>query len=839
MNFKQFFLSLFVVVFLSEVAFGAIIFIEPVNNSYLNQTLVNFSVQTTYYADSVILTVNNTSYTMVGDGYNWSVSVNLSEGIYTATASTSNESASITFTVDITPPVFYWNHYPPNGSLLFELEKIDVDVYDNLSPVIVEWTTDNWTTVHTENISGDPVLFNPNAGNVVFQMRARDFAGNYNSTVYVAEYEIWKLFWGDYHWHTIYSDGRNGVNVAQMLANASKDLDWASPSDHVESLDDTEWANILSAVDSYNQDGVFVTFVGYEYTSHTTTTNPSFPYKKAHLNIIFPNTSVAVKKYSSATYPTLPDVLQAMWNDNAEVIAIIHHPLGIAGTSFMGCDWLTFWNDSIINRALANKYIKGVEIYSTWGTSIGGRTTGLTVGDKPYDSAHIRDDDRHWVETALQLASNHSGSPFWFTAGGDIHDFPTPYVGDYYYYNSWKLNPSGITGVFAPYLNRSNIYNGLKEGLTVATDHKKIRLFAKADDKRFGQRIIDADGVLNITVRAMGDRPLKIYLVKNNEVIAETPDYKHGNELAFTDTNASAGDFYYAVAWQDDGFKAWISPIYIDAVLTKLISKIDFAVHNSKFFELKWEEQHTDYIEIYVDGQFVGNFTPDTSSIDLSWLPKGKVHKIVLKAINTTTGLARNSSILIYVPYSKPYLDHDMGLINIIYPNGTIAWSRTPTENDFPVDVVFKPSVSELNVSVGYYNPFAYENNSLVIYFRASSSQNQTFDVTIPLNTSLTYDVYINGLLYLSNQSTDDSGNLTLNLPAYSEEAEYQILVSGEIPPSNQSQPPTVGDSFIVAIILVIVASASIFAFIMLLKYKHTTVTKEITSNFRFFRKIR
>lgn len=90
-----------------------------------------------------------------------------------------------------------------------------------------------------------------------------------------------RVFFGDLHSHTSYSDGTLVPTVAHQYARNEAKLDVFSLTDHLEKVDDAEWLDMREQAWDANVDGEFVAFPGLEWTKEW-----------GHINIYDPKTRV-------------------------------------------------------------------------------------------------------------------------------------------------------------------------------------------------------------------------------------------------------------------------------------------------------------------------------------------------------------------------------------------------------------------------------------------------------------------------------------------------------------------------------------------------------------------
>lgn len=83
----------------------------------------------------------------------------------------------------------------------------------------------------------------------------------------------YNVYYGNLHAHTSLSDGSGKPSNAYSYARDVAGLDFLGISDHdyyPDELKEKEWGSITKAADEYNDDGNFVAFPGFEWTSDGT-----------------------------------------------------------------------------------------------------------------------------------------------------------------------------------------------------------------------------------------------------------------------------------------------------------------------------------------------------------------------------------------------------------------------------------------------------------------------------------------------------------------------------------------------------------------------------------------
>ncbi len=119
-----------------------------------------------------------------------------------------------------------------------------------------------------------------------------------------------KVYWGNLHAHTHYSDGKLTPGAAFAHArNAGLDFMWVT--DHRERLTATEWSACRAQANSANEPGEFAAGCGYEMSIMSTTGQ-----KRGHLNALFTGKFMKKPVGMQALYSALADCSPCVgqWN---------------------------------------------------------------------------------------------------------------------------------------------------------------------------------------------------------------------------------------------------------------------------------------------------------------------------------------------------------------------------------------------------------------------------------------------------------------------------------------------------------------------------------------------
>lgn len=342
-----------------------------------------------------------------------------------------------------------------------------------------------------------------------------------------------KLFWGDIHSQTFFSDGLRCPEELYSFARDEAFLDIFALSDHSEYLTDRQWNYFVGVTNDFNNPGHFVTLIGQEWTSTK---------KCGHRNIYFPGNSGPIIRSNESKFSNLENVYEIAHKHKALVIP--HHSANVQ----MGVDW---------NEGYDPEVERLVEIYSVWGNSERPETEGNT---RPIRFLKGEKKGQHIID-ALRL-----GHLFGFVGGGDIHDGRP---GDELHnlqaqpQDYRQIYRQGIMGVWAKDLTRESIFDALWNRRVYATTNVRIFLRFSIAGNPMGSEIKIA-GKLPISVEAVSEIPIaRIDLVKNGlDYLHAEPDCREARWNC-EDEPDSDTTWYYIRVTRQDGEMAWSTPIWV------------------------------------------------------------------------------------------------------------------------------------------------------------------------------------------------------------------------------------------------------------------------------------
>lgn len=294
-----------------------------------------------------------------------------------------------------------------------------------------------------------------------------------------------RIFWGDPHWQTFFSDGIRCPEELYAFARDEGFLDFGAISDHMEAITDRQWDYFQAVANDYNAPGRFVTLIGQEWTNH----NPVVG-APGHRNIYYRGGSGPVLRSDAPDCNTLAKLWSKLDSlSDIDAIAIPHHSANVV----MGVDWEQGWNP---------KYEKAVEIHSVWGNSERHQEDGNIMA---IQSCQGEMRGRHVIDALRR------GYRFAFVGGGDIHDGRPgdPLHNESYPPSPARFWPEGYTAVLASSLTRESVFDAIRDRKTYATTQSRIYLDAAFNQATIGCRLdvkaASEEGIREATIVVNGN----------------------------------------------------------------------------------------------------------------------------------------------------------------------------------------------------------------------------------------------------------------------------------------------------------------------------------------------
>lgn len=342
-----------------------------------------------------------------------------------------------------------------------------------------------------------------------------------------------RLYWGNLHSHSIFSDGIRLPEELHAFARDESFLDVYALTDHTEALTNGQWGYVKSVANEYDEPGRFVAFLGGEWT------HPEY----GHRNFIYPGDDGPVLRCTDSDQDE-PAKLNAAAK-RAGGLIIVNHPAGYSGIWQQDAD---------------AEVVRLTEIYS-----IGG------VQETPYEPATAFP-SRHistrtvvsgtYAEDALNeglrigfigASDDHDGRP-----GDAIHELQEE-PGDYK-----SLRSPGLLGVWAKGLTRNDVFDALWNRRVFGTTNHRTMLKFSINGSPMGSAI-HAGGPLKISIDVASNIAVRrIVLISKGTVVRSVEtDQLHGT-WAFEEQEPADGTWYYVRIELAKEHLAWSSPIWVD-----------------------------------------------------------------------------------------------------------------------------------------------------------------------------------------------------------------------------------------------------------------------------------
>ncbi|UCF49965.1 MAG: DUF3604 domain-containing protein, partial [Thermoplasmatales archaeon] len=406
------------------------------------------------------------------------------------------------------------------------------------NPTTFYWQI-NDQSPHTTFYGDDPVIFDPeptplNDEFVNLTVYAECENGSDSDTVPI---KLFRIFFGDIHWHTVFSDG--DFKIDDMYKNAVEDnyLDFTACTDHGELVDGistkfggvrdwdiirtfiekllgfSEWQMMKDKAIEYYNPGKFTTFLGFEWTAAQWSWggkdwSPNGWEDVSHINFYYRDVYPDAREFADYQKFNYDHIFKAMseeWDKGNLNIGFSHHPLGRASRYNFTTNW-TFMADEMTNKDYRDKIHRGVETFSRWGNSIGEFTPGVPWL-WPYNLSQFTNQTDSWVENGLWEWSDDElkSGRFVFIASSDTHDYNRP--GSAELNVSYLGKPSGIIAVYAIHNTREEIWDAMNNCDSYASQLLKIRANVRFNGQLSYGRWINCSSPLEIRITAHSTFP--------------------------------------------------------------------------------------------------------------------------------------------------------------------------------------------------------------------------------------------------------------------------------------------------------------------------------------------
>lgn len=335
--------------------------------------------------------------------------------------------------------------------------------------------------------------------------------------------------WADLHGHSQLSDGTGTPDDYFSYAREIAGLDIAALTDHdhwgYQFLDahPRMWQLIRDAVKRHHQPGLFITLLGYEWTS----------WLHGHRHVLYFEDRGEVYSSLDPRYETPAQLWDALRGQPALTFA--HHSAG----GPVATNW-SYPPDPILEPI--------TEVVSIHGSS--------EAADSP--QAIYSPVPGNFVRDVLGL-----GYRLGFIGSGDSHD---GHPGNAHIAMG---SGAGLAAILSEELSRKGVLEALRARRTYATNGPRVWLEVSIDGQPMGSTLAADPGggttTQTLRIRVIGDGPIsRVELIRSGSVSTLDAEEQLDWSLEREIPRLAAGEFHYVrVSFQSGGL-AWSSPIFAD-----------------------------------------------------------------------------------------------------------------------------------------------------------------------------------------------------------------------------------------------------------------------------------
>jgi hypothetical protein len=372
-----------------------------------------------------------------------------------------------------------------------------------------------------------------------YRIRAAEnggLAGESNPLVVSSGAASEKIYWGDIHTHTMYSDGRGTPEETYDFGKRISALDFCAVTDHDIVTEDWMWSRIKDAAKRFYEPGRYVTFLAYEWSGATDvggdhnvyTTDADMPLFRSSWVFNYENLRMYHGPNPGANHvEDLFRQLDKIYRDE-NVMAIPHYGGRHANPAFHN-----------------PKLQRQIEIFSDHRRSEDWATPFLKNG---------------YRLGIMASSDNHAGN-----AGYGIRrkEVVVGEEGEVFSKRSPAEQGTALVAAYAKDLTREGIFQALYHRRTYATTGTRILLRFDLNDAPMGSET-RVSAPPRITASAEGTAQIQVMrLVKNGQVIHAVSPQGRSAKMEYVDTSGDYdAKFYYIDLVQTDGKKAISSPIW-------------------------------------------------------------------------------------------------------------------------------------------------------------------------------------------------------------------------------------------------------------------------------------
>jgi hypothetical protein len=320
-------------------------------------------------------------------------------------------------------------------------------------------------------------------------------------------------YFGNLHNHSEISDGSGSCDYAYSYAKNVTHQDFFALTDHCISISSAEWTLLKNTANFYNEDGVFTTFWGFEWSSNAL---------YGHVSILATDDYCTALNFSTNNFTKL-----CTWMNARNGVAFFNHPgrendLGLEFGHFTSTP-----SDKIVGMELWNKG----NGFNTWYYTDGYYSNDGNLGH--YDEAI----QRGWMIGASGAEDNHDAD--------------------------WGVREAKFV-ILASELTRNHLMDALKRRRFFSSLDANISMSFKIHGHEMGSSLQPGsyNGIIELSD---GDQENFVLaeLLKNGQVVQSFTLNDPHPVITFS-VSALHNDYFYIRAHQQDGHQAISSPIFFN-----------------------------------------------------------------------------------------------------------------------------------------------------------------------------------------------------------------------------------------------------------------------------------
>lgn len=448
----------------------------------------------------------------------------------------------------------------------------------------------------------------------------------------------YNVYYGILHNHTTVSDGTGTDDDAYNYAKNTAGLDFFSTANHVGAIVESEWADIRAASDKYNEDGVFTSFWGFEWSGN------------GHIAVINTEDYPGISLEPAGSFEEL-----CAWLDARNGVAFFNHPNRGEGKVFGG--FASKPCDKIVGMELFN---------STDDFSMHYYNDGYWPDDGGlghYDEAN----SRGWRIGAAGSDDNHAGT--------------------------WGTRTDYRMAILSEHLTREDLLAAMEARRFYSTLDKNLALSFKMDTCEMGS-ILEGEphDIQIMATDGDGESFTRVMLFKNGFEF-KTWEIDTADVNLSLPVNTFSDEFYYIKVTQADGDEAISSPIYIRGGLFNIHPTCSLiSPENGTHFDapqvvtITADASDADgsvvRVEFFVDGSSLGSDTVAPYSMDFT-IPNEGAYEITAKVTDDNGSWSLSAPVAFAVGvFSKTETSRIADGMNDVEekPDGTIYTNSSDIE---------------------------------------------------------------------------------------------------------------------------------------------------------------